>query len=118
MKFALQNYVSRALSPNQPRQTRAPAPGRHQTKRDSGKADSACRIIRCHAPVTCKSDLISAACAGTVNGSHSWNLQRGDAVKHALTFGNESAQLIALRVFEKRPEVGTGNEDRLLGRGD
>ena len=46
------------------------------------------------------------------------NVQRCEPIKNLLPFGDESAQLAALRLFEQRLEIGAGNENRFLHGGD
>ena len=46
------------------------------------------------------------------------NVQRCEPIENLLAFGNESAQLTALRLLEQRLEIGAHNENRFLRRGD
>ena len=53
-----------------------------------------------------------------MNRGHARNFQAGDAIENALPFRDEIAHLATLRLFQERLEIGAGDEDRLLGRGD
>ena len=87
---------------DQARQTRRTAPRGNKAERCFRQTDFGRWIIRCHAVVARERDLISAARARAVNRRTRRNLERGEAIKNALAFGDERAHFAGLRLTQQR----------------
>ena len=116
---SLSKLLRRPSRSNQARQTRRTAPGGNKAERRFRQADLGRWIIRCHAVIARERDLIAAARARAVNRRDSRNLERGEAIKNVLAFGDECAHFASQQPDATGSEIGAGDEDRFFrGRHD
>ena len=102
VKFAFENHFRRRVRPDQARQARRAAPGRHEPERRFRQTDPRRRIVGRDAIIAGQRDLVAAAGTGAVNRGDGRDFKRREPVKDLLPFGDEGAQLAGLRLSQQR----------------